>query len=158
MVETQALVLAVAQGSALVEPMEPAGCSACGTSGGGCGAGRIGQLFTARSKQYRVIDPLGSRVGEAVVVGVEDGAVLRGSGAVYLLPLLLVFAGALLAGHFAPAATKDVWSMVGAGCGLAVGALWLARFGRKAARDRRYQPVILRRADENLFMLKEVKS
>jgi len=77
MIETQARVLEIESGAALVEPMEPSGCSACGTKGGGCGADRIGQVFTLRSKRYRVLDPRGSKVGEAVVIGVADGAVLR---------------------------------------------------------------------------------
>lgn len=158
MIETQARVVEVEAGAALVEPMEPSGCSACGSNGGGCGADRIGQVFTLRSKRYRVLDPRGSRVGEAVVIGVADGAVLRGSGAVYLLPLLLIFMGALLAGHFAPPAGRDGWSMAGAATGLALGTFWLMWFSRRAARDARFQPVILRAANENLFVMKELGS
>ncbi|HUW29547.1 MAG TPA: SoxR reducing system RseC family protein [Sulfuriferula sp.] len=156
MMETQAKVLEVEAGAALVEPMEPSGCSACGSNGGGCGADRIGQVFTLRSKRYRVLDPRGSRVGEAVVIGVADGAVLRGSGAVYMLPLLLIFIGAMLAGQFAPPASRDGWSIAGAAIGFALGTLWLLWFSRRAARDARFQPVILRAVSENLFVLKEL--
>lgn len=155
--ETQARVMAVEPGAALVEPMEPSGCSACGTTGG-CGVNRIGQIFILKSKRYRVLDPVGSRVGEAVVVRVEDGAVLRGSAAVYMLPLLLVFVGALLAAHYAPLASRDVWSIAGAAGGFVLGALWLALFSQRAARDARFQPVILRRVSEGSFVLKEIKS
>ncbi|MHB1246093.1 MAG: SoxR reducing system RseC family protein [Sulfuriferula sp.] len=159
MIETQARILEIEAGAALVEPMEPSGCSACGGGkGGGCGADRIGQVFTLRSKNYRVLDPRGSRVGEAVVIGVADGAVLRGSGAVYLLPLLLVFVGALLASHFAPSANSDVWSIGGAATGFVMGTFWLLWFSRRAARDARFQPVILRAVNENTFVLKELGS
>ncbi len=158
MIETQARVLEIESGAALVEPMEPSGCSACGTKGGGCGADRIGQVFTLRSKRYRVLDPRGSKVGEAVVIGVADGAVLRGSGAVYLVPLLLVFMGAMLASHFAPLANSDAWSIAGAAIGFVLGTIWLLWFSRRAARDARFQPVILRAVNENLFVLKELGS
>lgn len=158
MIETQARVLEVEPGAALVEPMEASGCSACGSNGGGCGADRIGQVFTLRSKRYRVLDPRGSRVGEAVVIGVADGAVLRGSGAVYMLPLLLIFIGAMLAGQLAPLASRDGWSIAGAAIGFALGTLWLLWFSRRAACDARFQPVILRAASENLFVLKELGS
>lgn len=153
MMETQAKVVAVESGAALVEPAQPSGCSTCGA--GGCGAHRIGQVFTLRDKRYRVLDPRGSRVGETVVIGVADGALLRGSGAVYLLPLLLLFLGALLGDHFAPVGNRDVWSIAGAGTGFALGALWLLWFGRRAGSDPRFQPVILRAASENVFVLKE---
>ena len=93
-----------------------------------------------------------------MVVRVEDGAVLRGSAAVYMLPLLLVFVGALLAAHYAPLASRDVWSIAGAAGGFVLGALWLALFSQRAARDARFQPVILRRVSEGLFVLKEIKS
>lgn len=158
MMETQARVLAVEPGAALVEPAQPLGCSACGSNAGGCGADRIGQIFTLRSKRYRVLDPRGSRVGETVVIGVADGAVLRGSGAVYLLPLLLVFLGALLAGHFAPPLSREGWSIAGAATGFALATFWLLWFGRKAASDQRFQPVILRAVSENVFVLKELES
>lgn len=158
MIETQARILEIEAGAALVEPIKPSGCSACGTQGGGCGADRIGQVFTLRSKNYRVLDPRGSKVGEAVVIGVADGAVLRGSGAVYLLPLLLVFAGAILASHFAPLANSDAWSILGAATGFALGTFWLFWFSRRAARDARFQPVILRAVNENIFVLKEFGS
>jgi sigma-E factor negative regulatory protein RseC len=156
--ETQAVVMAVEPGAALVEPMEPSGCSACGTNSGGCGVNSIGRLFTLKTKRYRVLDPVGSRVGEAVVIGVPEGAVLRGSGAVYLLPLLLVFVGALLAAHFAAPASREAWSIAGSAIGFLLGAGWLWLFSRRAARDVRFQPVIVRRVNQGSFVLKEVKS
>ncbi len=158
MTETQAMVMAVEPGAALVETMAPSGCSACGTSSGGCGVNSIGQIFTLKTKRYRVLDPVGSRVGEAVVIGVAEGAVLRGSGAVYLLPLLLVFVGALLAAQFAAPASRDVWSIAGSAIGFLLGAGWLWWFSRRAARDARFQPVIVRRVNQASFVLKEVKS
>lgn len=156
--EMQARVLAVEPGAALVEPVQTAGCSACGNNRGGCGADRIGQVFTLRDKRYRVLDPRASRIGETVIIGVADGAVLRGSGAVYLLPLLLIFMGAIVAGYFASPASRDVWSIAGATAGFALAAFWLYRFGRKAASDPRFQPVILRAVNENVFELKELGS
>ena len=163
MIEMQARVVAVDNdGNVWVESVPGGSCSSCASSAegdsGGCGAGKIGQIFTLKSKTYPVIDPLGSQVGDQVVIGIAEGSVLRGSAAVYMLPLLLIFIGALLGAQFAPAPQPDLASMFGAGCGFAIGALWLMRYSRRASRDPRFQPVVLRAVHSNFFMLKEIKS
>ena len=163
MIEMQARVIATESGAALVEPISDASCSSCASSsatsgtGGGCGADKIGQLFTLKAKQYRVIDPIGSHVGDAVIIGIADGAVLRGSAAVYVLPLLLVFIGATLGAYLAPSQNQDIASIAGAAGGFILGALWLFRFSRQAGNDPQYQPVILRSIRSDFFVLKEMK-
>lgn len=162
MIEMQARIVATEPGAALVEPMVGASCSSCAsssgeTSGGGCGADKIGQLFTLRTKQYRVIDPIGTRIGDEVIIGIADGAVLRGSAAVYVLPLLLVFIGATLAAYFSPSQNQDLASIAGAAAGFVIGAFWLFRFSRKAGNDPQYQPVVLRSVRSDVFVLKEIK-
>ena len=162
MIEMQARVIATEPGAALVEPMSGASCSSCASSSGtasagGCGADKIGQLFTLKAKQYRVIDPIASRVGDEVIIGIEDGAVLRGSAAVYALPLLLIFIGATLAAYLAPPQNQDIASIAGAAAGFILGALWLFRFSRKAGNNPQYQPVVLRSIRSDIFVLKEMK-
>ena len=162
MIEMQARIVATEPGAALVEPMSGASCSSCASSSGepsagGCGADKIGQLFTLKAKQYRVIDPIGARVGDEVIIGIADGAVLRGSAAVYALPLLLVFIGATLAAYIAPPQNQDLASIAGAASGFMIGAFWLFRFSRKAGNDPQYQPVVLRSVRSDVFVLKEIK-
>ena len=165
MIEMQARVVAVdSNGSVWVESMPGGSCSSCAGSGdhagesGGCGAGKIGQIFTLKSKKYQVIDTLGSKTGDEVIIGIADGSVLRGSAAVYLLPLLLIFIGAILGSQFAAAAQRDLASIFGAATGFAIGTLWLIRFSRRVSADPRFQPVVLRSVRSNFFMLKEIKS
>ena len=162
MIEMQVRVIAIEQGAALVEPMASGSCSSCASSSaepsaGGCGADRIGQMFTLKAKRYRVIDPIGSKVGDEVIIGIADGAVLRGSAAVYALPLLLIFIGATLAAYFVPPQNKDIASIAGAAVGFILGALWLLRFSRKAGNDPQYQPIVLRSVRSDFFVLKEMK-
>ncbi|MHB1678460.1 MAG: SoxR reducing system RseC family protein [Sulfuriferula sp.] len=164
MIEMQARVVEVDNdGSVWVESIPSGSCSSCASSeseteSGGCGAGKIGQIFTLKSKKYQVIDTLGSRTGDEVIIGIADGSVLRGSAAVYMLPLLLIFIGAILGSQFAPAPQRDLASIAGAACGFIIGAIWLIRFSRRASSDPRFQPVILRRVRSNFFTLKEIKS
>lgn len=162
MIEMQARVIATELGMALVEPMSNASCSSCASSAGatqsaGCGADKIGQIFTLKTKNYRVIDPIATHVGDEVIIGIEDGAVLRGSAAVYMLPLILVFIGATSASYFMPNVNADAASIAGAAVGFILAALWLFRFSQRANRNPHYQPTILRNAHVGTFILKEIK-
>jgi positive regulator of sigma E activity len=69
-----------------------------------------------------------------VVVGIEDGALLRAAVSGYLVPLLLLLLGALLGGVWG-----EPQAVVGGAAGLLVAAIWLRR--RRAMPS----PVILRR-------------
>lgn len=162
MIEMQARVIATELGMALVEPMSNASCSSCASSAGtpqsaGCGADKIGQIFTLKTKNYRVIDPITSHVGDEVIIGIEDGAVLRGSAAVYMLPLILIFVGATTAHYFMPNLNADAASIIGAAIGFILAALWLFRFSQRASRNPHYQPIILRAAHAGTFILKQIK-
>ena len=164
MIEMQARVVQLENdGTAWVESVPSGSCSSCASSGGesetgGCGAGKIGQIFTIKAKKFRVVDTINSQLGDEVVIGIADGSVLRGSAVVYMLPLLLIFIGAILAAQFAPVAQRDIASIFGAACGFIAGAVWLFQFSRRASNDPRFQPVILRSVRANLFVLKEIKS
>ena len=164
MIEMQARVVDIGKdGTAWVESMPNGSCSSCASGDGetetsGCGAGKIGQIFTLKEKKYRVIDTIHSQIGDEVIIGIADGSVLRGSAVVYMLPLLLIFIGALLAAQFTPVAQRDVASIFGAVGGFIVGAAWLFQFSRRASKDPRFQPVILRSVRSSFFVLKEIKS
>jgi sigma-E factor negative regulatory protein RseC len=91
-----------------------------------------------------VIDPLGVELGEQVMVGIEESALVRGSLAVYILPLLTMLVAALVA--------QALWSGAGelpvvlAGLlGLGGGLGLLALYTRRIRRDPRFQPVVVRR-------------
>ncbi len=133
--ETLARVVRVEGETAWVRVEAPASCGACG--GRGCGSTSVfGQLFNPRPAEYPVDNGLGARVGEAVVVGVPEGAVLRSVFRSYVLPLLLLLAGAVLGMQ----AGGEPLAMAGAGLGLALG-LVLLRGARGG------QPVIVRRGE-----------
>lgn len=162
MIEMQARVVAIENGMAVVEPISGGSCSSCASSSNttqspGCGADQIGQIFTLKIKNYRVINSISSRIGDEVIIGIEDGAILRGSAAVYMLPLALVFIGATTAHYLLPHINADLASITGAALGFTISALWLLRFNQRASRNPHYQPVILRNAHAGTFILKEVK-
>lgn len=141
MLETPALVVETDQAAALVEADFGGGCGSGMCAKGGCGAAVLAQIFSRNPRgPMRVGNPIQARIGERVIVGVEEGMLVRSTLLAYLLPLALLLGGAL-AGR---AGGGDGLAAVGALLGLAIG--WgLARLlGRRLLQSA--QPVILRRA------------
>jgi sigma-E factor negative regulatory protein RseC len=140
MLETRAVVVRVEGQHAFVQASEGGSCGQC--SGKGCGTAKLSQMFCSKPRQFRVDNPINARVGDQVVIAVEDGAVLRGIGLVYLLPLLLLAAGAALGNAAAPQVEqRDGYAAAGAFIGLALGFVlsrWLS------ARQKRRRPCIAR--------------
>ena len=73
---------------------------------------------------------------------------MRGSLAVYAVPLLLLLAGAIIgelgAGQGLWASAEAASLLLGV-AGLVAGLLWLRYFSRRIHHDAYYQPVVLRR-------------
>lgn len=134
MIENPARVMRVDDDIAWVRSESPSSCGACG--GKGCGNSLYARMIHPGEPEYPVRNPIGAEVGEAVVVGIQDGAVFHAVISGYLVPLALLLAGAVLGSHWSEAA-----SVAGAAIGLLAGGVWLKY---RRASD---HPVILRRGE-----------
>jgi sigma-E factor negative regulatory protein RseC len=132
MIENPARVVRLEGDLAWVRPESPSSCGACG--GKGCGSSIFVRMLHPREPEYAVLNPISAEAGELVVVGIEEGALLRAALSGYLVPLLLLILGAVLG---------SVWgepqAVAGGLAGLVAAALWLRRQRVAAA------PVIVRR-------------
>jgi sigma-E factor negative regulatory protein RseC len=129
-----------------VETRRPSTCGACAERQG-CGTSVLASVLGRRQAPVRVINTIGALHGDRVVIGVSESGLLRGSVAVYAVPLAGLFIGALT-GHYLGddgGRTAELWALLGAAAGFTAGLAWLKRFSRTTGRDGRYQPVILRR-------------
>lgn len=140
MLETRAVVVQVDGQHTFVQASQGGGCGQCG--GKGCGTAKLSQMFCSQPRRFQVDNPINARVGDQVVVAVADGTVLRGIGLLYLLPLALLAAGAVLGSVAAPRPEQqDAYAAAGAFIGLVCG------FGLSkwfAARQKRQRPYIAR--------------
>lgn len=141
MLETPAIVVKTEAHAALVEADFGGGCGSGMCAKGGCGTAVLAQMFSRTPRApMRVGNPIEARIGERVIVGVEEGSLLRATLLAYLLPLALFVLGAVLPRSMHAA---DGAAALGALAGLVVG--WVA--ARLLSRgSQRRQPVILRRA------------
>jgi sigma-E factor negative regulatory protein RseC len=148
MIEAQARVTRAEGETAYVEARNTSSCSAC-SSDSGCGAKTLVEIFGGPAREFRALNQVGAKPGDNVVVGLEDGALLKGSLTVYLVPLALLFLGAIAASHLAPAVTlRDVYSICGGAVGLLLGFVGVKLYAQRITVSGRFQPVILRMSNE----------
>jgi len=146
MTETARVVSVDEPGYAWVETQRKAVCDSCSVQKG-CGTGVLAKFFSGRRARIRVLNSLGASVGDEVVVGIEDGLLIRTSLAVYLVPLVWMLIGAIggsMLGERIDSISSESASALFGVAGLAIGFLWLRRYARIAARDPSRQPSLLR--------------
>lgn len=150
MIEETALVVECRGDHAWVEAQRKTACGQCQVNKG-CGTAVLAQVVGRKSARMRVLNPIQAHVGDMVVIGLHETAMLTGSLAVYLLPLLslLLFAitGKVVAEQLM-IEYIEVVTILFAVIGLSVAAIWLRLFTRRIENNSRYQPVIMKRLSE----------
>ena len=146
MIEEQGQVVEVQGAFAWIESERTTTCGSCAVRKG-CGTSAIAKVLGQRRVRLRVLNRIDARVGDRVVIGIAESGLLRGSLAVYAVPLLGLFAGALagqLLGSTVFAMPSDFFAIAGAISGFVAALVWLKRFSHDKEKDTAYQPVVLR--------------
>ncbi|MDD5240771.1 MAG: SoxR reducing system RseC family protein [Sulfuricella sp.] len=145
MVEGIAHVVAVDGNLAWLEPEQTTSCGSCASSGA-CGAKGIGTTASRlEARRFSLENEAGLTVGETVVVGIRENALVKASLTAYAIPLTAALGCGALAQW---ADGRDIITMAAMVGGLALG-LGLARLnaGRLSARGE-LAPRFLRRTNE----------
>jgi sigma-E factor negative regulatory protein RseC len=117
MIEERARVIEVQGSDALVAALRSSGCGACGAQRG-CGVSTLGKLLRLSPPVWKVENTGAARVGDEVILGIEDDALL-GAAALAYVPLL---AGLLLGAALGAAAgSGEAMVLLGAVLGLSGG-------------------------------------
>lgn len=144
MIEETVQVYAAEGDTAWVEVIQrKTSCGQC-VAQSSCGTSVLSKILGQRPLRMAVLNPIGARPGDRVVIGMRDDALVRGSLAVYLVPLLAMLMVAVMGDALVP--DNDLAVVLAGLTGLGLGFGWVYLFGRRAAVDPRYRPVILRQA------------
>ena len=143
MIEGIAHVVAVEGAIAWLEPEQTSSCGGCASSSA-CGAKGIGTTASRLEfRRFQLINDIGLRVGERVVVGIRENALIKASITAYAIPLAtLLIAGALAQWAF----SNDLATMTAMFSGLILG-LGFSRLGAdRLLNQGNLTPRFLRRA------------
>jgi sigma-E factor negative regulatory protein RseC len=149
MIEEYAVVTKCAENRATLEIERRTACGICGQKRG-CGNATWGKLLGHESHEFTADNHVDAKVGDSVVVGIDEHAVLNSAFLMYVVPLAGLLVGTFVADYL----TKNQFYVIlGAALGLTVGFLWAK--GHLLGRDqsgvnstKKYQAVILRLAKD----------
>ncbi len=96
MIEESALVLEVRQQQVLLQTQRKSACQSCSVKSG-CGTSVLAKVVGKRSSQFVVKNVLDVRVGEQVIIAIDENALVQGSLLIYLMPLVVMMLTGLLA-------------------------------------------------------------
>jgi len=142
MFEESATVVESSGDTLWVETRPRSACSQC--AGGGCTTAVVAKLFRIKRNRLELENHLGAVPGERVVIGIPDDLLIRAALSAYLLPLLVLVAGAALG---AALGLGEGYQSLLALAGLAIGFVLMRRITRDAPGQRRLRPQLLRRAE-----------
>jgi sigma-E factor negative regulatory protein RseC len=150
MIEERAVILSLDNPSgdpsfdstATLEIQRKTACGLCGQTRG-CGNSIWGKLFAHDSSAFKAQNRINAKVGDSVIVGINESALLKSAVLLYIVPLASLFIGAILASHFKP---TDGSAMLGAIVGLVAGLLWVKGHTTYSRYFKLQQPEILRLA------------
>ncbi len=113
-----------------------------------CGTAAISKVFGEKRAQLKVVNGIQANVGDHVLIGLNESALLIASFLVYLLPIisLLVFAlfGELMAGQL-QIENSELIPILSGIFGLGLTMWWVRRKTANPEHANRFQAVILRR-------------
>jgi sigma-E factor negative regulatory protein RseC len=118
-------------------------CENCASTGG-CGFVKLSQLLCYSPKEFKVDNPVGVGPGDDVIIGAVEGTLVRFSLVVYLVPLLLLVAGAMVGEFATPIGfSRDIYAIGGFLAALAPSIAWMRAVNRRYRDSPDVRPVIL---------------
>ncbi|AHL74587.1 alginate regulatory protein [Stutzerimonas stutzeri] len=141
MIEESGRVIAVEPGAVWVETQRSSTCSGCSAKNG-CGQGLMDRLgVRERRGLIRALSDLQLKVGDSVVIGIQESVLLRGAILVYIFPLLVLFVSALAASEFS---ADEPYVILSGIAGFFVSWLFVRKRSQQTADDPGLQPIVLR--------------
>ena len=149
MIEEYAIVTKCAGTQATLEIERRTACGLCGQKRG-CGNATWGKLLGHDSHDFTAENKVNANVGDSVIVGIDEQAVLNSAFFLYVVPLIGLLIGTFVADYLFK---NQFYVIVGAVSGLIVGFLWvkghlIGRDKSGVAFSKKYQAEILRIADD----------
>ena len=146
MIEETARVVDIEGDQLVLQAQTKTACNACEVKQG-CGTSVLSKVIGRKFTRFHATNTVNADIGDEVVVGMHEDAMLMGSVLVYLLPLLALIIGAVVADSLIDSAveSRDLYIILSGVAGffamLTVSRLFLST-GRS---HQRLSPVVLRK-------------
>jgi sigma-E factor negative regulatory protein RseC len=148
MITEDAIVISIENDETWIETQRKSACGHCSASAG-CGTSVLSKVIGNKHSRMRAINKVDAKVGDRVVIGLNEGALLKGAYMTYLLPLLYLIAFAIFGDMLLTRLQmqgSELLVIIFAAAGFYLGLKHLKRFSQSISNNESYQPVILNKA------------
>jgi len=125
MIEEEAIVIKASKENVILEVVRSKPCGLCGQVRG-CGNSIWGKIFSHRTGYIETRNHLNAKLGDVVILGIDETLMLKSSLMLYGVPLMLMFLGMVMANTFAKE-TTELYALLGAVIGLFLGVVLIKR-------------------------------
>ena len=146
MIEEQAQVIEVRGDVLLLQAQTQSACGSCAANKG-CGTSVLSKVVGRKFTHFQAENNINADVGDTVVVGISEDALLKGSIVMYLIPIVAMLFFALLADYFMTVTmqNRDLMIAAAAGVGLVAGSLLSRGYFLRRSSRQVFSPVVLRK-------------
>jgi len=146
MLEEQGIVVEINEQFAIVETKRTSLCGQCAANKG-CGTASLASILGQKPTTIQVVKHKNTKVGDKVLIGLEEQALLKSAFAFYLPPLLGLFVAALgydILAKTTPLPNHEILTVLAGLLGFFTGFMWVKRLAIRLSENTHYQPVILK--------------
>jgi sigma-E factor negative regulatory protein RseC len=163
MIEEQAQVVEIKGNRLLLQAQTQSSCGNCSVSKG-CGTSLLAKVVGRKFTHFQAENNINAKVGDTVVVGIAEDALLKGSVMMYVLPVMCMLGFALLADYLLTASPswllaeyrpsmdiiaisqyRDLMIAASSIMGLVLGSLISKWYFDRQSSARLFAPVVLRK-------------
>lgn len=146
MIEEQAQVIEIKDNVLFLQAQTQSACGSCAANKG-CGTSLLAKVVGRKFTHFQADNNVNAKIGDIVVVGLAEEALLKGSMVMYVIPILAMLVFALLADYFLPADVlyRDLMVAATSMMGLVWGSLLSKWYFARESSVRLFAPVVLRK-------------
>ncbi len=155
MIEEQAQVIEVKGNKLLLQAQTQSACGSCAANKG-CGTSLLSKVVGRKFTHFQAENNINAIVGDTVVVGIPEDALLKGSVAMYITPIASMLFFALLSDFLLSGLvliesmqSRDLVIAASAIFGLVFGSLIARWYFQRQSNIQHFSPVVLRKIIEH---------
>jgi sigma-E factor negative regulatory protein RseC len=150
MIEEWAQVVEMKGDQLVLQAQTKSSCGSCAASKG-CGTSVLSKVVGRKFTRFQADNSVDAEIGDTVVVGISEDALLKGSLVMYIIPILGMLVFALAADHYMQTLAENRDLLIsGAGVlGLVSGSLVSRWYFQRQDSGQRFRPVVLRKIIEH---------
>ncbi|MBE9559900.1 MAG: SoxR reducing system RseC family protein [Proteobacteria bacterium] len=150
MIEEQAQVVEIRGAQLILQAQTQSACGSCSASKG-CGTSVLAKVVGRKFTRFQAENNIDAEVGDTVVVGISEDALLKGSLVMYVIPILGMLLFALAADYFFVAVMdyRDLAIAASGIMGLVFGSLMSKWYFQRQSSAQSFTPVVLRKIIEH---------